>query len=107
MRNLSPITDSEYPEVRLQRDGILQSCGCLRFESHGAVFNSPCELELMSGLIVCFEWRRAGCRCRRIKREGIVVGCSETGDGTFETTVLFLPHGEGGESAAPFTHLPN
>ncbi len=107
MRNLSPISGSEPPEVRLQREGISETCGCLRFETHGAVFNSPCKLELMSVLVVCFEWRRAGCGCSRMNREGTVVGCTEAADGGFETTVLFLPHEECCETAPAFTHLQN
>ena len=76
-------------------------------DPRGAVFNSPCKLELMSDLIVCVEWPRAGCLCHRMKIEGVVVGCTETGVGCFEITVLFFSGSDRCETAPAFTHLPN
>ena len=106
MRDLTIPSGRQNPQVCLQRDGISSQCGCLRFEPRGAVFHSPCEMELMSDLLVCIRWRGLGCRCRTMKLTAVVVGCSGAGDGCFEITVIFLP-GEACAAATAFTHLPN
>jgi len=106
MRNLISPPSGESTEACIECDGVLNPCDCMRFERNGAVFDSPCKLEPMSNLILCIEWNQAGRRCRRMRIEGVVVGCKNTGDGCFEITVLFTPDCE--SCAAPaFEHLPN
>lgn len=107
MRDLTITFGRQNPQVCLQRDGISSQCGCLRFEPRGAVFNSPYQMELMSDLIVCIRWRGLGCQCRTMKLGAVVVGCSASGDGGFEITVIFLPGGKWCAAAAAFEHLPN
>lgn len=107
MRDLTIPSARQNPQVSLQRDGKSSPCGCLRFEPRGAVFDSPCKIELMSELIVCIQWRGLGCGCRTMKLGAVVVGCSDTGDGCFEITVIFLPGGESCAAATAFRHLPN
>ena len=90
----TPIFGRQNPTVRLCGDGIYQQCGCRRFEHYGAVFDLPYRLELMSDVVLAVEWPCAGCGQRRMRISGIVVGCTDTGDGFFETSVLFLPGSE-------------
>lgn len=106
MRDLTSTPGGEHPQVSLQREGISRPCGCLRFEPHGAIFDSPCKMDLMSDLLLSLEWRKAGSRRRTVRIEGIVVDCRDTGDGCFEITLLFLPGGETCSLPA-FTHSPN
>jgi hypothetical protein len=61
---------------------------------------------MMSDLILSIEWRGAGCRDRRVKVEGIVIGCVDDGGGGYEITVVFLPGAEACAASA-FKHLPN
>lgn len=107
MRDLTIPSARQNPQVSLQRDGKSSPCGCLRFEPRGAVFDSPCKIELMSELIVCIQWRGLWCGCRTMKLGAVVVGCSDSGEGCFEITVIFLPGGESCAAATAFTHLPN
>lgn len=107
MRDLTPTSGRQNLQVCLQRDGVSSQCGCLRFEPRGAVFNSPCAMELMSELIVCIRWRGLGCGCRTMKLGAVVVGCTASGDGYFEITVIFLPGSESCIAAKAFRHLPN
>jgi hypothetical protein len=91
MRNLTSIPGRPNMQVCLQREGVPEECDCHRFDAHGAVFEFPGRVELMSDLLIAIEWRGVGCRCRKIVIEGIVIGCRQTGAASFETTVLFLP----------------
>lgn len=59
----------------------------------------------MADLMLCIQWRGLGCRCRTMKLCGVVVDCSDCGDGRFEVSVLFFSADEA--SADPFQHLPN
>ena len=102
----TPILGRQNPKVCLQCDGIPKRCCCRRFEHHGAVFDLPCRLELMSVLLLAVEWTGAGCRRWSVKITGTVVGCLDIGEGCFETTVLFLP-GSGMCASTEFRHLPN
>ena len=102
----TPKFGRQIPEVCLQRDGVSSRCACQRIEERGAVFNLPCKLELMSNLVLSIEWCRGGCRRCNVRIPAIVVGCSEIGDGCFETTLLFVPGSETW-GAPEFRHLPN
>ena len=106
MRDTTPRFGTQAPEVCLHRDGIPEPCGCVRFESHGAIFHLPRRLDLMSGLVVSLEWCCSGCGRRSMRVEAIVVGCCETCGGKFETTVLFVPQ-DGTRETTEFRHLPN
>lgn len=108
MRNLTSIPGRQNLQVCLQRKGVPVGCGCLSFDSHGAVFEFPWRLELMSDLLIAIKWRGVGCRCRKLMIEGIVIGCRQTGGGFFETTVIFLPPSDAtGADGTNFIHLPN
>ncbi len=60
----------------------------------------------MSDVILSVEWCGAGLQQRSVRIVGIVVGCCDSGDGCFETSVIFLP-GSGSRAVAEFRHLPN
>ena len=106
MRDTTPSYSEPAHDVCLDRDGIPVPCGCVRFESHGAVFHLPRRLDLMSGLIVSVEWRCPGCGRRTVRIEAIVIGCCATCGGGFEITVIFVPDA-GSHTAPEFRHLPN
>ena len=106
MRNLISPPGGESNQVCLECDGVSNPCDCVRFERYGAVFDSPCKLELMADLSLCIEWNKAGCRCRKMRIEGVVVGCRNMGNGCFEISVLFTPDCESCTAPA-FTHSPN
>lgn len=106
MRDPTPRFGMPDPEVCLHRNGIPEPCGCVRFESRGAVFSLPRPLDLLSGLVVSVEWRCPGCGWRSVRIDAIVIGCCETFGGTFETTVIFVPDA-GSRATAEFRHLPN
>ncbi len=97
---------SPNPTVRLCGDSLSQQCGCRRFEDYGAVFEIPLRLEILSDVILAVEWCGASCRCHSVRLAGIVVGCTETEDGFFETSVIFLP-GSGACEGTEFRHLAN
>ena len=102
----TPIFGGQNPTVRLCGNGHLGQCDCLRFEHYGAVFDLPVRLELMSDVFLSVEWCRPGYRRRSVRIAGIVVGCRDSGDGCFETSVIFLL-GVGACASAEFRHLPN
>lgn len=106
MRNLTSPPGSESTQVRLECDGISNPCDCVRFEHYGAVFDSPCKLDLMLDLMLCIVSNEAGCRCRTMRIEGVVVGCRKMAGGCFEITVLFTPDCESCATPA-FAHSPN
>ncbi len=106
MCNPTPRIGTQNPEVCLHRNGIQEPCGCVKIGRRGAVFKMPRRLDVMSRIILCIEWCCAGCARRTVKIEATVIGCSETGAGAFETTVIFLPGG-GLCGTAEFRHLPN
>ncbi len=106
MRNLTSHPGSGSPQVCLERDGISELCDCVRFERYGAVFDSPCQMELMADLMLCIESGEPGCRCRTMRISGVVVGCRKIAGGCFEITVLFMPDCEP-LAATVFAHSPN
>ena len=106
MRNPTPKFGILEPEVRLHRNGIPEPCGCVRFESRGAVFNLPRRLDLMSGLVVSVEWTCSDCGRCTMRIDAIVIGCCESCGGSFETTVIFVGD-DGSRPGSEFRHLPN
>ena len=106
MRDNTPRSELQNADVSLHHDGIPEPCGCVRFESHGAVFELPRRLDLMSGLVLSVDWCCAECGRRTMRIEAVVVGCCEMCGGLFETTVIFVPGGDV-RVAAEFRHLPN
>ncbi len=106
MRIPIPSFGVENSGVCLDRNGVPVPCGCVRFEAHGAVFQLPRRLDLMSSLVVSVEWRCPGCGRSSLRFEAIVIGCCETRGGVFEATVIFMP-GDGSGTAPEFRHLPN
>jgi murein endopeptidase len=102
MRTLTPKYGGQNFQIRLLHDDTLETCGCLRMEARGTVFESPRPMEPMSDLIVRIECPSPECRRRAMTVEGIVVGCEKTADGWFEITVLFLQQDDSrtGASAA-------
>jgi hypothetical protein len=90
MRNLTTKSGRQNYQICLQREGSLETCGCIRMEPQGAVFKSPSRIELMADLIIRIECTAMECRCRELVMEGIVIGCENCSGGGFEITVLFL-----------------
>jgi hypothetical protein len=61
-------------------------------------------MEMMSELLIGIKWSRG----RKVMVEGIVIGCRKTGEGSFETTVLFLhPVRATATDGSDCIHLPN
>jgi hypothetical protein len=59
---------------------------------------------MMTELLIGIKWAGG----RKVMVEVIVIGCRKTGDGSFETTVLFLhPVRATGTDGSDCIHLPN
>ena len=90
MRNLTTKSGRQNFQVRLQREGHFEKCGCLRMEARGAIFRMPGRMDLMAALSIRLEFFTTECNCRTLIVEGIVINCVEYPEGCFEITVLFL-----------------
>ena len=106
MFNPTPRIGRQNFDVCLHRNAIPEPCGCVQIGRRGAIFKMPRRLDVMSDIVLCIEWCGAGCARRTVRIEATVIGCSETGAGAFETTVIFLSGGDGC-GPAEFRHLPN
>ena len=106
MRHPTPRIGRQNSEVCLHRNAIPERCGCVQIGRRGAVFKMPRRLDVLSVIVLCIEWCGAGSARQTVRLEATVIGCSETGTGAFETTVIFLPGGDGC-GPAEFRHLPN
>jgi hypothetical protein len=114
MRNLTTKSGRQNLQVCLQGEDSLETCGCPYLKTQGLVFQSMRRLDLMANVIIRIECSTAGCRSRILLMEGIVIGSEESGDGSFENTVLFLQEQDSdfwksGEGSFPpaKTHLLN
>jgi hypothetical protein len=108
MRKLTSMTGNPTVQVCRECEGGSKPCLCLRFESRGAIFDFPCRFALMSELVVGIETRAAGRGTGKLILDAIVIDCRQTGIGSFQTTVLFLPRSNArGPAGTDFVHLPN